>query len=358
MIINELSIKDKVGQKFIIGINDYNIDNVIYLIKNYHIGGVLLYKKNYSSYNEMLCVIKRLKEANKNNKIPLFITIDQEGGVVNRLPDDINNLKNIYDISRTSKELVIESSKITSSILKDSGINMNLGPVLDIYNNSKSKALYKRCFYGNVLDICNCSKLYIKEFNKNNVISVVKHFPGHGITRFDSHFFIPYVFNYKKILNKHVLPFIEAINENIDVIMLGHLVIRNLTGILPASISKKFINKYLRNKYNYDGVVMTDEINMLSRRIFYRFSYINKAINSGSDIILMKIKNRNDAIKMIEKTINKINYDELDSSVSRIIKLKEKYKINDKIDFDGCIIEEVNKKIDKINSQVKNDIND
>lgn len=358
MIINDLSKKDKVGQKFIVGINSCNIDDIIYLIKNYHIGGVLLYKKNYRNYNEMLSIIKRLKEANKNNRIPLFITIDQEGGVVNRLPDDINNLKNIYDISRTSKELVIESSKITSSILKDSGINMNLGPVLDIYNNSKSRVLYKRCFYGNSLDVCNNSKLYMKEFNKNNVIVVGKHFPGHGITKFDSHFFIPYVFNYKKILNKHILPFIAAINENIDVIMLGHLVIRKLTGILPASISKKFINKYLRNKYNYDGVVMTDEINMLSRRILYRFSYINKAINSGSDVILMKIKNRNDAIKVIKKTINTINSDKLDRSVSRIIKLKEKYKINDKIDFDGCNIEEINKKINIINSQVKNDIND
>lgn len=358
MRIDDLSFEEKVGQKYIVGINGSSIEDIIYLIENYYIGGVLLYKKNYSSYKDMIDVIKKLKRANSNNKISLFIAIDQEGGLVNRLPKDINILKNIYDVSKTDKKLVIESSKITSDVLRDSGINMNLAPVLDIYNNSKSKVLYKRCFYGDVLDICNCSKLYINEFNKNNVISVIKHFPGHGITNFDSHFFVPYIFDYKKILNRHILPFVEMINNKIDVIMLGHLVIRNLTGFLPASISKNFINSYLRNKYNYNGVIMTDEINMLSSNLLYKFNYVNSAINSGSDILLVKIKDKNDLINIIDKTKKNINKKELNKSISRIIRLKEKYKISDEINFDGCNIDEINKRIDNVNSQVRNGIND
>lgn len=355
MMIKQLCFEEKIGQRFIIGINDYNIDDVIYLIKNYYIGGVILYKKNYSNYEEMLKIIKQLKNANKDNKIPLFIAIDQEGGFVNRLPKEIHNFKNIYDISKKNNELVKESSKIISSILKESGINMNLAPVLDIYNNSNSKVLYKRCFYGNVLDICNSAKLFISEFDKNNVISVVKHFPGHGITKLDSHFLIPYIFNYKEILNKHILPFKKMINNGIDAVMVGHFAIRSMTGFYPSSISKKFITTYLREECNYDKVVITDELNMLNRNILYKYNCIKKAINSDSDILLVKIRNKNEGIKIIKKAYKYANKDMLDINVKRIINLKDEYKINDYINFNGIDIDKFNNDISKINSKVIGD---
>ena len=96
MDVSNLSIREKIGQKFIVGVNSNNIDVLIDLIKKYYIGGVILYKKNYNNYDEMLSVIKKLKEANKDNKVPLFVAIDQEGGRVNRMPSEFNNLKNIY----------------------------------------------------------------------------------------------------------------------------------------------------------------------------------------------------------------------------------------------------------------------
>lgn len=154
MNINELSIKEKIGQKFIFGVNSSNVDIIIDLIKNYYIGGVILYKKNYSSYDEMLSLVKRLKEANKENKIPLFISIDQEGGRVNRMPLEIENIKNVYDVSKNNIDLVYDSAVITGEMLSETGINMNFAPVLDLWNDSGNKALYKRCFYGDVDDVC------------------------------------------------------------------------------------------------------------------------------------------------------------------------------------------------------------
>lgn len=352
MNADSLSFYEKVGQRFIIGVNNYNIDSIIYLIKNYYIGGIILYKKNYKSYSELLEVVKKLKNANKDNKIPLFIAIDQEGGVVNRLPKEFDNLINIYDVSSTDKALVQKHSMIIAKILSDSGINMNLGPVLDIYNNSKSKALYKRCFHGNVSDIEDCLNLYIKEFRKEKIVTVGKHFPGHGVTKFDSHFFIPYVFNYKKILNEHILPFEEAIKKNIDVLMLGHIVIRKMSGLLPTTLSDKFILKYLRNKYNYNGLVMTDEINMLSRNIIYRWCYVDRAIRADNDLILVKLKDKDSAIKMLERARKISNVERTNEQVKRLLKVKEKYKINDKISFDGINIEKINKEINNINKQV------
>ena len=85
MVYQSLSIKEKIGQRLMFGVNSDNIDLIVDLIRDYAIGGVILYKKNYRDYNDMISVIKRLKEANQENKIPLFIAIDQEGGRVNRM---------------------------------------------------------------------------------------------------------------------------------------------------------------------------------------------------------------------------------------------------------------------------------
>ena len=352
MDISSLSLEEKIGQRFIFGVNNENIDCLIDLIKNYYIGGVILYRKNYRNYQDMINVIKRLKEANKDNKIPLFIAIDQEGGMVNRLPDEIHNLKNIYDVSKKNKELVYDYANVIGKILYKSGINMNLAPVIDIYNNSKSKTLYKRCFYGDSDNVTDCGLKYLKGIN-NNVISVIKHYPGHGITRIDSHFIIPYVSNYKDVINKHIIPFNKLISDGVDALMIGHLIIRRLTGLLPASISNKFIDKYLRD--NYDGLIITDEINMMRRWPIYRHIYLEKAIKSHSDILLIKIKNSDDFNKIFnkyKKILKEIDCSQLNNSVKRIIKIKEKYKINDQVDYRDMDINEVNKTIDFINSKI------
>ena len=141
----------------------------------------------------MLEVVRKFRIANANNIIPLFIAIDQENGVVNRFPKEIIPLKNIYDISRTDKKLIREVGRVTSDVLVNTGINMNLAPVLDIYNKTDSKVLNKRCFYGNEDNIYEDAKDYIKKFSDRGIITVCKHFPGHGVTKIDSHFLVPYI---------------------------------------------------------------------------------------------------------------------------------------------------------------------
>ena len=356
MNLNSLSLKEKIGQKFMFGVNSDNIDIIINLIRKYHIGGVILYKKNYDNYDEMLSVIKRLKKANNDNKIPLFIAIDQEGGRVNRMPSEFKSIMNVYDMSFKNIDLMYDYGNITGKMLSDMGINMNFAPVLDIYDKNGGKVLYKRCFYGDVDDVIKASTKYIKGLNDNGLISVIKHFPGHGVSKMDSHLITPYVYDYHKILDKHIKPFDNAINNGIDAVMVNHLVIRGMTGGLPASISHSFIEKYLRKRNNFQGLVITDEINMLSRNIFYKFSYIKKAITSGSDIILVKIKD-NSNVKIIDKFIKYIEGNiecmkSLDDSVNRIIKIKNKYNVNDNISYEGCNIDEINKRIDVLNGSL------
>ena len=263
MNINDLTLDEKIGQKFIIGVNSYNLDFILRLIKEKYIGGVILYRKNYKNYKEMISLIKKIKKANKDNKVPLFIAIDQENGIVNRMPDEIIPIYNIYKMTKYGKNIVKKYANITSKMLSDIGINMNLAPIMDKYNDSK--ALNKRCFFGDIEDIVKYGKVYTDEFKKNNVISVIKHFPGLGVTKYDTHFFIPYIYNYKKVLKEHILPFKEMIDYKIDAIMVGHINIRRLTNGLPASISKKFIKRQLRSRFN--GLIITDEITMINRTI-------------------------------------------------------------------------------------------
>ncbi len=348
------SLDKKLGQRFIFGVNSENINCIINLIKKAYIGGVVLYKKNYKNYYDMLSVINRLKEANKGNDIPLFIAIDQEGGIVNRLPNEIHSLKNITDVSKTDENLVKDYANVIGKILSKSGINMNFSPVLDIYNGSKSKALCKRCFYGGVNEVSKLGKEYIKTLNDNKVIAVGKHFPGHGVSSLDSHFFIPYTINYKEVINKHMHPFDLVIDE-IDAIMVGHIAVRKLTGLLPASMSNKFLAKYLREKY--DGLVITDEINMLKRNPIYHFCYLNIILKSLSDIILIKINDEAEGYKIINK-YKKIllkstdEVSKLDDIYDRISKVKKKYDINDNIISNTLDIDKINKEIDLINNKV------
>ncbi len=134
MEIKELSIHEKIGQMIILGINSNNITKEIKtFIQKYKIGGVILYKKNFNTYNQMVTMIKQLKDLNKTNKIPLFIAIDQEGGRVNRMPKEILNLPSAYLIAKKlGKDGVKKSARIIGKLLKHSGYNLNFAPVLDL----------------------------------------------------------------------------------------------------------------------------------------------------------------------------------------------------------------------------------
>ena len=348
------SLDKKIGQRFIFGVNNENVNDIVNLIRNAYIGGVILYKKNYSSYRDMLSVINKMKEANKDNDVPLFIAIDQEGGIVNRLPKEFHLLRNITDVSNVDKWLVKDYSNIISEILNKSGINMNFSPVLDIYNDSKSKALCKRCFASDAHTVERLGEIYIEAHNGNNVVAVAKHFPGHGISSLDSHFFIPYTFNYREVMNKHMLPFYR-VTDIADAIMVGHIAVRKLTGLLPASMSNKFISNYLRNKF--EGLIITDEVNMLKHNPIYRFLYLNMILKTPSDMVLIKIANEAEGYKIVNKYKKMLLKSEeevkkLDYIYERIRNVKKKYNIDDNIISNGINIDKINKKIDRINSLV------
>lgn len=356
--MKNLTLREKIGQMLIIKIFGKEIsEKTKQMIEEYKIGGIILYRKNYDTYDEMIKIINEIKKLNKEcGNIPLFISIDQEGGRVNRMPHELKNIKSAGKlVEQNNIEIIKEAGRTTAKMLKESGFNMNYSPVLDIQRFENGHAIGDRCYGKTAEDVSRNGITIMKELSTGGIIPVVKHFPGHGSTNKDSHFFLPIITkNINELENEDIIPFKKAIGQNAEVIMVGHLMIKDVDRKNPASLSKKIINDYLRNKYQYKGVIMTDDLKM--RAISLKYGYVRaaiKACKAGIDIIMAGASYNTiiRVIKKIESNIKnkKIDIKEIDKSVERIIKLKEKYNISDD-PAKGCNIEEINQSIEKVNS--------
>ena len=354
--IDNLSLEEKIGQMIIVGIEGNKItERIKKIILKYKIGGVILYRKNFKNYDEMVCLIKELKKLNSENKIPLFISIDQEGGRVNRMPKEFLNLPAANFISeKMGKTGIKKAADMMGEILKVSGFNMNFAPVLDL-KRFDTKAIGDRSFGKNIEKVSEYGVIQINEYKSKNIIAVAKHFPGHGATKGDSHFMMPRIkLSMKTLENEDMVPFEKAIENGIDAILIGHLKIRGIFDKNPCSMSRKFITKYLRKKYHYRGLVVSDDLKM--KAIKYRYGSSNalaKSIEAGNDITIMRFneKNEENAILKIYELYKRgiLNKYRINASVRRIIKIKEKYQINDDCNFDGKIdFEKVNEEISEI----------
>jgi len=354
MNLKDLSIEEKIGQMFIVGIDGKEVNEKIKkLIMKYKVGGFILYKKNYKTYDEMIRMINTLKEINSKNKIPLFISVDQEGGRVDRMPNEINKIYNAKKISASKDiEIVKEAASITGKMLKDSGYNMNFAPVLDIQTFKDEHAIGNRCFGDNYKDVSKYGIVSMQSLEKEEIIPVIKHFPGHGASKKDSHYNIPKIKLNKKEMELHMKPFEESIKNGAEAIIIGHLLTKCIDRKNVASLSKKIIINNLKKKYRYKGLIITDNLDMKS--VKFRYGYeraIKKALLAGNDIVLSKdIYSKLD--KIYKWIINgNIKQSKINRSVNKIIDIKKKYNITDD-KLSGCNIIELNKQIDNLNNRV------
>ena len=355
-MLKELTLNEKIGQMMMVGMDGNTIDDRIRkLILNYKVGGVILYRKNFKTYNDMLKLIYDLKELNSSNKVPLFIAIDQEGGRVNRMPPEIHNIKNAYTLAKTKNANVVrEAADITGTILEESGFNMNFSPVLDILGKGTTDAIGNRCYGDNPDDVSEYGIEVMNQLQKHKVISVIKHFPGQGTSKFDSHYILPSV---KHIDKNHIKPFVNAIEHGADAMMVAHMRIKNISRFTPASLSKKVI-KEIRLKYNFKGLIMTDDLKMRAVRYLYGTKRaVKMAFNAGNDLVLFRFKRADEekCIRYIQRLvrIGRISEQRINQSVIKILDMKEKYEISDKKEIIGCNIEELNNRIDMVNSFVE-----
>lgn len=358
MDIKELSLEEKIGQMLIMGLEDKEQKGIDNIIKKLKIGGIIIYKKNYNNYEQMLGLINNIKEMNAENKIPITISVDQEGGRVNRMPPEILNLKSATKFANSKDvELVKETGNIIGKMLSETGISMDYAPIMDIRRFEEKHAIGDRCYGENKEDVEKYAIEVMKQLQQNNVISVVKHFPGHGLTKKDSHFRIPKIKEKIELLEKEDMkPFEAAIKNGADAIMVGHLIIKDVDKKYPASLSKKVIQKYLIEKYNYNGLIITDDMKMMAIRLHYNMKKaVKRAILAGNDIVMMGLsyKKVDKIIKYIISQIKKgkISEERINKSVEKILRIKEKYNITDE-KASGFDINKINEQIEKLNNSL------
>ena len=331
-----------------VGLSTNDLEIIKKLILEYHVGGITLYKKNYRSYEEMLNLINYIYElANKAGYV-ILIGIDEEGYRVNRLPNEIHNLKSPYSFHQDINSLM-KHGNLIASILSQSGIHVNFAPVLDIKRFPDNHAIGDRCFGDSADEVIKNTIPYIQEFKKLNVVPVIKHFPGHGATKINTHYMIPIIWNTKKLFNEDIMPFKCAIKSDIDIIMVGHFFIPKISFFTPLSLSKK-AKSLLKDKLGYQNIIMTDDLMMGILKLWNKKSLIKKAVLSGNHIIM--IKYYQNLFKDIENLQKKLkDSKQVEEAISKIEHLIIKYNISNKKVTKTLNIDKINKEIDILNEK-------
>jgi len=296
--ISESFVKKQIGRMLIVGFENSMVNKKSKIVKDiqkYNLGGVILFDKfykykkrtkNISSPHQLQLLTKRLKSFAKK---PLLISIDQEGGYVSRLKakDGFITIPSAFTVSKMDqKDAKIEYDK-QSQMLQNCGINCNFAPVVDLAVNPKNRIIQglQRSF-GDLKHTTKYAKIFMQSQKDKHIISVLKHFPGHGSSVGDSH--KGFVDISKSWTTRELEPYKQLIKSNsIDMIMTAHVFNATLDKRYPATLSYKINTKLLREKLHYRGLIVSDDMQM--KAITNRYSLKNSvtlAINAGVDILL------------------------------------------------------------------------
>ncbi|MFA5803303.1 MAG: glycoside hydrolase family 3 N-terminal domain-containing protein [Melioribacteraceae bacterium] len=343
-LIHSQTLREKIGQMIWASFTGTRLNDTIKVdLQRRNLGGVILYAGNIVNPNQ----IKLLNDTIKLfSKTPSFIAVDQEGGKVARL-NSTNGFKNSYTAYTLGtvfnrEDSTRKSASTMASWLKQCGFNVNLAPVVDVNVNPNSPAIGKleRSFSQNPETVSQHGAWFIDEFNKKNILTCLKHFPGHGSALQDSHLGFTDITN--TWLNSELVPYQSLFSQGYkDLLMIGHLYNAHLDSAYPASLSKNVTTDILRNQLGFNGVTITDGMAMQAITLNYSFEdAVEYAVNAGNDILLYTSVLRNgsslvrNVIGIIEEKVNqrKISLNRIEESYNRIIQLKAKYGIITSID--------------------------
>ncbi|CUP81285.1 beta-N-acetylhexosaminidase [Clostridium baratii] len=350
--ISNMSLDEKIGQLVISGFYGTTLDeNILKLIKENKISGVILFNRNVKDSNTLLSLNNSLKESNKNNKLPLFISVDEEGGSVTRMPKDIKRLPtNKYIGSLNNKDLSYKVGEILGEQLSYFGFNMNFAPVLDINSNPNNPVIGDRSFGNNKDIVSSLGTSTMKGIQSKNIISVVKHFPGHGDTSVDSHVNLPVVnYDINRLNSFEFVPFKTAIQNGAYAVMVGHILLPKIDNKYPSSMSYEIVTNILRKDLGFNGLIVSDDMTMGAITENYSIEEAAvKSINAGVDLLLVcqKYENTENVLKALKEAVlnGTISKERLDNALYNIISIKKKYLLNKEPKSD-ITINTINKKI-------------
>lgn len=333
------SLDIKIGQMIMIGMSGHSVtanSPIIKAIQKNYVGGVLLFELNLNPAQTEKRLAKLTSDLQAAATIPLLISIDQEGGKVNRLKTKygFKEMPSAKSIGlKNDDNYTIETGVTTADALLACGITINFAPVLDV-DNPECPVLGKlhRCYSADVTKIAHIASLIMDAHFEKGIKTAVKHFPGHGNSRTDSHKGLADVSKYWTV--NELQPYRTLIDEGkVDAIMTAHIINKNIDPSgMPATLSKKVIQDLLRNTMGYRGVVISDDMQMHAISSFYGFEEsIKKAINAGVDILIFsnnienaKLYSPENIHASIKKMVlnGEIKMERIEESYLRILQLK------------------------------------
>ncbi len=335
-IVDNMSDEELLGQMIMVGFSGAkdmprNIKN---LIGKYKIGGIFLFGWNVNTFNQTKSLIEKINSNNPYPKLPFLIGIDVEGGSVRRF-NWRPRLKSAAYMGRAYKpKEVYRKFLYVGKKLKETGININFAPVADIAPNPKKTFLKTRMFGSAPEKVIPLTNMVIRGLKDGGVLSLVKHFPGIGSTVKDSHKTLPVIRSTKEEIYGYALkPFAAAIEEGVDAVMTGHVLVPALDKKYPSPLSKSTITGLLRNEMGFNGLVISDDMRMSA--IVKNYD-IGEAcvmfIEAGGDVVLIgKYYNKQvKAVKALDNALKsgRLTRQRLEESAYRIVSAKLRFLNN------------------------------
>jgi len=324
-LMNKMTLDEKIGQLFMVQAysnkDEKHRNSIDSLIKNYHIGGLIFMQGT----PEKQAVLTNNYQS--NSKIPLLIGFDGEWGLDMRLKDTYRFPWNMTLGAITDNKLVEEFGAQLGKHCQRMGIHINFAPVVDININPENPIIGNRSFGENRENVTQKALAFVKGMQSQHVLSNAKHFPGHGDTATDSHKALPILdFDFKRLDSIELHPYKQLIDNNLTSVMVAHLSVIGLeeNKDCPTSLSYQVISKLLKEKLNFEGLILTDALNMKGVSNYSELGEINlEALLAGNDMLLiptdvpLAVDNIKAALKENLITLERLNY-----SVRKILKAK------------------------------------
>jgi beta-N-acetylhexosaminidase len=296
-LISKMSIEQKVGQVMMVGFDGTTLTpELAQEIQDLHLGGIVFFERNVDSPRAVAEMTNAMQRVARDNQLPgLFISIDQEGGIVTRLREakGFTEFPSAMAIGATGD--ANNARRVAQQIgneLKAVGINMDLAPDLDVNNNPTNPVISTRSFGSDPARVAEFGVAYLEGLESAGIAAIGKHFPGHGDTGTDSHISLPTVpHNRARLEAVEFVPFKAAIQANITGIMSAHVTFPTIdpTPSLAATLSKPVLTDLLRNEMKFDGLILTDSLEMgaLATSGYLPPIAAATALKSGADIVLV-----------------------------------------------------------------------
>lgn len=329
--IDSMNLEEKVGQLFMVDFRNHEdgsgmtvlSEKAVEVIQNYYVGGVILFAENLDTLEQTRKLTQDMQNA---TGIPLFIGIDEEGGRVSRLNKSNIPHETIPPAGEMTEPAQAEAAgKSIGETLSEMGVNVDFAPVADVNTNPENPVIGNRAYSSDPDQAGDMVCAFLKGLQGTGVSGTVKHFPGHGDTAADSHkgeVFVSH--DLERLKEVEFVPFAKAIENGVDFVMVGHIKTPNATSDnLPATLSAQAV-KFLRQDLNYDGIAITDAMNMQAISDYYGIGESTvMAVSAGIDIVLMPgdLYEAYGALLGGVKS-GRISQERLEESLRRILSLK------------------------------------